>query len=251
MNKKETIYIYGTHAVTEAVARKPELVKLLLVASGQEHTELINKAKKLGIQIGAFDRNQLPKTIDPHAVHQGVIAEVVVSDLIQEYDTFMSTHEVGKDSCIVLLQHIEDPQNMGSIIRSAAAFGVSAIFFPEHKQTTVTSSVVKVSAGMAFRVPLVQIGNVGVTLKDLKERGYWVYGLEGNSKTKLSSEDFSVPTVLIVGNEGNGIREKTQENCDVLLSIPMHPHCESLNAAVSTTIALYEWSKHHPDALST
>ncbi len=251
MSKKETIYIYGTHAVSEAIRHKPNLVALLLVAQGQDHYDLVALAKKKGIQVGSFDRTSFPKAVDPNAVHQGVIAEIAVTDLVQDYDSFMSDYKVTQDSCIVVLQHIEDPQNMGSIIRSAAAFGVSAIFFPEHRQTSVTSAVVKVSAGMAFKVPLVQTGNIGITLKDLKEKGFWVYGLEGTSKTSLMSENFSAPTVLVVGNEGSGIREKTQENSDILLSIPMHPQCESLNAAVSTTIALYEWSKNHPSALST
>jgi len=102
---------------------------------------------------------------------------------------------------------------------------------------------------MAFRIPLVSIGNVNSTLKVLKEKGFWVYGLAMKGATELRTEAFDTPSVFIIGNEGAGIREKTLEACDITLSIPMHPRTESLNAAVSAAVVFYEWSKKHPEAL--
>ena len=144
---------------------------------------------------------------------------------------------------------LQDPHNVGAIIRSAAAFGVSGVLMPEHNQAPITGAVVKVSAGMAFRIPLVRIGNINTVIRDLKERGFWVYGLDGEAKTSIVDESFDAPTVFILGNESKGIREKTAELCDVMLSIPMHPQCESMNVASSTSVALYAWSAKHPNAL--
>jgi len=108
---------------------------------------------------------------------------------------------------------------------------------------------VKVSAGMAFRIPLVTVSNINNTIRDLKKKGFWIYGLEGESKNSMHDEKFDAPTAIILGNEAEGIREKTKELCDVLLSIPMNPSCESLNAAASAAVALYAWSAKHPNVL--
>ena len=103
---------------------------------------------------------------------------------------------------------------------------------------------------MAFRIPLVTIPNVNTVLRDLKEGGFWVYGLEGEGTTTTATERYTKPTVFVLGNEGSGLREKTREVCDELLSIPIHPRCESLNAAAATAIVLSGWSAQHPEALS-
>ena len=144
---------------------------------------------------------------------------------------------------------LQDPQNVGAVIRSSAALGISAVFIPEFNQAPVTGSVVKVSAGMAFRIPLVKIGNINNVLRDLKKKGFWIYGLEGTAKESLEDQKFEEPTVFVLGNESKGIREKTSEICDIMLRIPMNSRCESMNVAASTAIALYEWSTKHPKAL--
>lgn len=102
---------------------------------------------------------------------------------------------------------------------------------------------------MAFRIPLVSIGNVNQALGVLKQKGFWIYGLAGNGKTTLAAEKFDAPAAFVVGNEGAGIREKTLAACDITLAIPMHERVESLNAAVSAAVVFYEWSKRHPESL--
>ncbi len=102
---------------------------------------------------------------------------------------------------------------------------------------------------MTFRVPLVAIGNVNTTIRDLKERGYWIYGLDGRGDTEVTKEQFDRPTVFVLGNEGEGLRKMTAEACDTLIKIPMHNRCESLNASASTAAMLYAWSAQHPEAL--
>ena len=120
---------------------------------------------------------------------------------------------------------------------------------PEACRTSRPPAVVKVSAGMAFRIPLVSVGNVNTTIRDLKEQGFWIYGLAGEAEKGLSDERFDAPAVFVLGNESKGIREKTLEHCDILLSIPTDPRCESLYAAASAAVALYAWSTQHPQAL--
>jgi len=114
---------------------------------------------------------------------------------------------------------------------------------PEHNQSPITGTVIKTSAGMVFRIPIVKIGNVNQTLRMLKEKHMWSYGLVMNGDTKLKDAVFDTPTLFIVGNESVGIREKTMELCDVGLTIPMDPNCESLNASVAASVVLYEWSR--------
>ena len=145
----------------------------------------------------------------------------------------------------MVLGELHDPQNIGAIIRSAAAFGAAGVLIPEHNQGQVTGSVIKVSAGMAFRVPLVSIGNVNSTLEDLKKKGFWIYGFASEGEKKLDEELFDAPTVFVFGNESKGVRLKTMEACDIRLSIPIDKRCDSLNVSASASVALYAWSLKH------
>ncbi|MEK7114355.1 MAG: 23S rRNA (guanosine(2251)-2'-O)-methyltransferase RlmB, partial [Patescibacteria group bacterium] len=185
------------------------------------------------------------------AAHQGVIFTMDPASLLISFDDFLATLPASGSAKIALavLAEVQDPHNVGAIIRSAAAFGLAAVLIPQHNQAPITGAVVKTSAGMAFRIPLVTIGNVNNTLKILKEKGFWIYGLAMDGKTTLGAEVFDAPTAFVIGNEGAGIREKTLGACDVMLSIPMHERTESLNASVSAAIVFYEWSRKHPEAL--
>jgi 23S rRNA (guanosine2251-2'-O)-methyltransferase len=129
------------------------------------------------------------------------------------------------------------------------AFGASAVLIPEHNQAGISGAVIKASAGTAFHIPLVEIGNVNQTLRTLKERGFWTYGLAMDGTSALAEEKFTEPTVFVIGSEGEGLREKTREHCDILLSIPMSDRAESLNASVAAAVCLYQWSGQHKGAL--
>jgi 23S rRNA (guanosine2251-2'-O)-methyltransferase len=181
--------------------------------------------------------------------HQGVIFTMDPSALLISFEDFIASLDMKKNPAIAVLGEVQDPHNVGAIIRSAAAFGLAGVLIPEHNQAGVTGAVVKTSAGMAFRIPLVTIGNVNNTLKILKEKGFWIYGLAMQGKTTLGTDAFDAPAAFVVGNEGAGIREKTLAACDVTLSIPIHARTESLNAAVSAAVVFYEWSRKHPEAL--
>jgi len=240
--RKDTTYIYGKHAVKEALLEMPHIFKRIMFQSGSETKQhMYQYAKDAGLQTESFDSRHMPKGVPKDAVHQGVVAEIYQEGIMKDYDEFMADLEVTPKTGLLILGEVQDPQNVGSMIRSAAAFGIGAILIPTHKQAKVNATVIKVSVGMAFKVPLISIGNVNQTIADLKKKGFWIYGLDGESKQSIIEEAFDAPTVLVVGNEGEGIRAKTKEACDILLSIPMEPECESLNAGTSTAIAMYQW----------
>jgi len=246
---KEKVYIYGKHALMEALANTPQVIRKVFLAPEIKDQSLRDLLEKLKIPTTPLGGSQGKELAGRDAVHQGVIAVMDPAALLISLDTFLETLDTKKNPAVVILGEVQDPHNVGAIIRSAAAFGLSAVLIPEHHQAGITGVVVKTSAGMAFRIPLISIGNVNHTLKILKEKGFWTYGLAMRGSTALSAEAFDAPTAFIIGNEGAGIREKTLEACDVTLSIPMHPRTESLNAAVSAAVVFYEWSKKHPEAL--
>lgn len=246
---QETATIFGKHSVTEALLARPDVVREIFVTADMDDDVLHALIKKLHVPFKVLDHKKLISGIPKEAVHQGVVAVVDVGALVTPYATFIKNLTVTHDTALVILGEVHDPHNVGAVIRSAAAFGISGVIIPEHRQAQVNSTIIKVSAGMAFRVPLVSVGNVNLTVRDLKERGFWIYGLDENAETTLQEEAFEKPSVFILGNEATGIRQKTLELCDIPLRIPMHMHTESLNASVAAGVTLYAWSLCHPTAL--
>lgn len=250
----QDIYIYGTHAVLEALQSPHKVVSKVFIAPTKKDEMLYSALEKAKVPIFALDPAKLPKDVlkegRGEAVHQGVLGIISPTKLVRPYKEFIESLEVTSDTALVLLGEVQDPHNVGAIIRSAASFGVAGVLIPQHNQAQITGSVIKVSAGMAFTVPLISVANVNTVARDLKERGFWIYGLDGESTQAVGDEVYDKPSVFILGNEGRGLREKTREVCDILVSIPMHPQCESLNVSVSAGVALYAWSTQHKGALS-
>lgn len=241
-------YIYGHHAVEEALRKRADVVSRVYAEE-----KYLNDAKfaAMANRAGAVELlgAKLPKDVSKDAAHQGLIAAIDTDKLLVPWKTFRETLVATPETAVVVLGELHDPHNVGAIIRSAAAFGASAVLMPEHRQAPLTGTVIKVSAGMAFSLPLVEVGNVNAALRDLKDKGFWVYGLAGDGDTALPDERFERPSAFVVGNEGTGMREKTREHCDTILTIPMHPRAESLNASVATATVIYAWSVVHPSAV--
>jgi 23S rRNA (guanosine2251-2'-O)-methyltransferase len=243
------VYIYGKHALMEALRNVPGVIRKAFLAPDLRDAELRMLLEKNKIPTATLAPGKGKELVGKDSPHQGVIATMDASALLASLDDFLKTLDVKKNPAVAVLGEVQDPHNVGAIIRSAAAFGLSGVLIPEHYQAGITGAVVKASAGMVFRIPLVTIGNVNNTLKILKERGFWTYGLAKDGTTSLGTDAFDAPSVFVVGNEAAGIREKTLAACDVTLSIPIHARTESLNAAVSAAVVFYEWSKNHPEAL--
>jgi 23S rRNA (guanosine2251-2'-O)-methyltransferase len=240
--KDDKVYLYGKHALREALLAKPQSVqKVFLDANAEGDKELAELLKKNGIAVSAM--KQETKSLANDAVHQGVIAVINTEKLYTPLDEVLKMFDTVTNPCFVLLDELHDPHNVGAIIRSAAAFGAHAVLMPEHNQSPITGTVIKTSAGMVFRIPIVKIGNVNQTVRMLKEKRMWSYGLVMDGDTQLNKAVFDTATLFIVGNESTGIREKTLELCDIGLTIPMNPDCESLNASVAASVVLYEWSR--------
>jgi len=243
------VYLYGKHALTEALQNTPHIIRKVFLAPNLQDTELKTLLEKNNIPATLLSSGKGNDLVGKDASHQGVIFTIDPSALLISLDDFLATLNVSENPAVAILGEVQDPHNVGAIIRSAAAFGLAGVLIPEHNQAGVTGAVVKSSAGMTFRIPLVTIGNVNNTLNILKKKGFWIYGLAMHGETNLGTEVFDAPSAFVVGNEGSGVREKTLETCDVTLSIPMHVRTESLNAAVSAAVVFYEWSKKHPEAL--
>ena len=230
-------FIYGYNAVRGALEARPDVVRTLYLEPGK-HQELKTMSDS---PVEVLSTKRLPGGVGRDAVHQGVIAEIDGNALMLPYKDFIASLEPTPATSLVVLGELQDPHNVGAIIRSAAAFGLAGVLIPPHRQASVTGTVMTVSAGMAFTVRLIEISNVNTTLRDLKERGFWVYGLDSEGDVLLGGEVFDRPSAFVIGNEGEGLRAKTREACDAIISIPMHERCESLNASNAAAVTFYEW----------
>ena len=250
-SKQEVGYIFGKHAVREVLQERPDVVVEIHAAPDFADERILGAAEFHKVPVRVLNLKNPPRGVSSNAAHQGIVAGIYPEKLTVTYKEFMAGLKVNDHTGLLVLGEVQDPHNVGAVIRSAAAFGIKGVLIPPHNQAPITGTVVKVSAGMAFRIPLVTIPNVNTTLRDLKNRGFWTYGLEAEgSSTSTATETYPKPSVFVLGNEGSGLRPHTKEVCDDLISIPMHPQCESLNAAAATAIVLASWSNHHQAALT-
>ena len=247
--KTNKVYIYGKHALTEALLHAPQVLQRVYLAKEVNDPQLRSALKNADVSVATLGSGEKTKGVSDNVAHQGIIGQIALDKLMVSYDEFAKNLKVTDDTSLLVLGELEDPHNVGAIIRSAAAFGVSGVLIPGHNQAPITGAVVKVSAGMVFRIPIVSVGNINTVVRDLKDKGFWIYGLDGTAEQTVSSESYDKPSVFILGNEAKGIREKTRDLCDILLSIPMNSQCESLNVAASTAVTLFAWSSQHPKAL--
>jgi 23S rRNA (guanosine2251-2'-O)-methyltransferase len=250
MSKETTdnaIFIYGKNAVMGALEKRPDTVERVFLEKdktfGPDFEDSVHALiKKHNLKKEIFVPNDLARELK-EANHQGILAKVRIDELTVGFEFFLENLEVNENTCLVVLSELQDVQNVGAIIRSAVAFGASGILIPEHNQVQINPTIVKISSGTAFSIPLVKIGNLNNAIEKLKEKRFWIYGLDMHGEKTVFEEKFTEAAVFIIGNEGEGIREKTKENCDMLLNIPISENCESLNASVSCAVALYEWRK--------
>ena len=247
INHKGT-YLYGKNPLKEAIVASKKrgitLIDELLITKGSEadpHIISLIQANKLPYSI--VTAQEVENIVGRDTVHQGVLALLSEKYLYTSLEEVLTNLKSKERPLFVLLNELEDPHNVGAIIRSAVAFGADGILLPEYNQTHLTGTVIKTSAGTVFSIPIVKIGNTNATLLQLKEKGFWTYGLTGNGDTSLTKAQFDTPTVIIVGSEGDGIAKKTLEHCDFKLSIPIDDKCESLNASNAVAVTLYEYRK--------
>ena len=221
--------IYGRNVVKEALDNN-EVIKKAYVYKNFYYRSILNKLSKSNIKINYLEKYELDKIESGN--HQGIILEV------NDYD-YASIDEIMDDKVVVMLDHLEDPHNLGAIIRTCEAAGVKSIVIPKDRAVKVNSTVIKVSVGAIKNVRIVMVNNLVNTLKELKDNGFWVIGtdMQGADYRTL---DYSGKVVLVIGNEGKGLSRLTRENCDFMARIPMRGEVNSLNASVAAALVIYE-----------
>lgn len=235
-------YIYGRNAILEKLTHDPKSLKKISIkesAVQSNFAEITKLATKNHIPVNFLTEKEITKLLEDEVIHQGIIA-LSKPFPYAHFDTWLHAIDMNTRPTVLILDHIQDVSNLGAIIRSATASGASAIIVAELNQAPVTGAVYKTSAGTVGKIPLIQVGNINQIIEKLKKAGFWIVGLGMGGSTDVWQYTFDTPTVVVVGGEGDGMRAKTQEHCDTVISIPMKNDVESLNASVSTALVLYE-----------
>lgn len=235
--------IVGINPVREALAAGRTLDRVLIAkgAGGPRLQEIIDLCRRAGTTVRFEPRAALDRAA-PNQAHQGVVALGASG----KYASLDDSLEGAK--LLVLLDGVEDPHNLGAIVRTANAAGADAVLIPERRAAGLTETVAKSAAGALEYTPVVRIGNVSRTLEQLKERGFWIYGLDERGSELHTAVEYATPTVFVFGGEGRGIHELVKKHCDVLVRIPMAGRIASLNVSVATGVVLFEYRRRHPAA---
>ena len=231
--------VYGINAVNEALkARKVE--KLIAVrGAGDRVASLLDRARELRVPVDIVDRMVLDR-LSRGGVHQNVAAHLAALPAYTIDEILAEARDAGRQPLLVVLDGIEDPHNVGAIIRTADAAGVDGIIRQGRHAAPLGGAVAKASAGAVSRVRIATVVNISRALEELKDAGVWTVGLDGRATERYDQVDYSIPTAFVFGAEGSGLRRLVGEHCDRLVKIPMHGEAESLNVSVAAGIALFE-----------
>ncbi|MEC0371255.1 23S rRNA (guanosine(2251)-2'-O)-methyltransferase RlmB [Paenibacillus chibensis] len=234
--------IGGKHSVIEALKSGRTINKIWIAEGAQKHLTqpIIVEAKKLGIIIQQVDKRKLDQ-LAPGVQHQGVVAQAAPYAYAEVEDILLAAENKGEPPFILLLDEIEDPHNLGSILRTADCTGVHGVIVPKRRSAQVTATVSKTSAGAAEYVPVARVTNLGQTIDSLKEKGIWVVGTDVSAAQGIYETNvFDGPVAIVIGNEGKGMGRLIREKCDVLIKLPMNGQINSLNASVAAGVVMYE-----------
>ncbi|MDX2043634.1 MAG: 23S rRNA (guanosine(2251)-2'-O)-methyltransferase RlmB [Acidobacteriota bacterium] len=250
-------HIYGLSPVLEALKARRRPIQKILIAAGANPSrlkDLSEAAERAGIKLETRDRRTLDE-LTRNANHQGVVA--ITADTrtsskrsagYVEADSILNS--LSECPLLVLLDGIEDPHNLGAILRTCEGAGVDGVFIPEHRAAGLNETVAKTSAGAVEHVQIARVTNLVRLIEELKERNIWVVGIEGGTETSYTQFNFNAPLALVMGSEGKGIRRLVRENCDAIVSIPMHGQLNSLNVSVATGVVLFEILRQRQTKLS-
>jgi 23S rRNA (guanosine2251-2'-O)-methyltransferase len=246
MKDESSFYIYGRNAILEALKSDDDIEKIYYSfgLQGRQIDQIVFMARKLKVPITQYDKNKF-RTLEMNlfgndAKTQGVIAQksiVNYSDIDELIEHALGLEE---NPVLLMLDEINDPQNLGAIARTAECSGVSGIILPERNSSPVTPVAVKVSAGALNHLKICKTVNMIQAVKKLKDSGFWITGTSLTAKQNYTANIYNRPTVIVIGNEGKGMKPSLQKHCDNLVKIPILGKIESLNASVSAAVILYE-----------
>lgn len=243
-DQNDNIYIFGKHPVEEALQNEPERVEKIFVRNSAKDIQfktIFTLSSNNRIPISHVPGSKLYELVGD-VNDQGIVA-LMSAVSYHEFGEWLDTIDTSTYPGILLLDGIQDPHNLGAILRTSAAAGLDAVLVPKHGQAPVNATVFKTSAGTAGRIPIVRMGNTNQSIMKLKDAGFWVAGLDMDGKQPLWNLEVDRPLAFIIGSEGSGISQKTLEHCDYKLTIPMENNVESLNVSVSAALICYEWNR--------
>ncbi|HEY6352796.1 MAG TPA: 23S rRNA (guanosine(2251)-2'-O)-methyltransferase RlmB [Candidatus Angelobacter sp.] len=233
-------FIYGIHAVEEALAARGRAFEYVAVAAGRGDNRLqriVQLCRTGGVPVRAMPRDELTRLAQT-AGHQGVVA-VTAEKQYGDLDDLLGNKR-GNFSFLIVLDGVEDPHNLGAIIRSAEAAGADGIVIPERRAAGVTATVVKASAGATEYLPIAKVTNISRAVEAIKAHNIWTVGLDQSRSQSYDQVDYNMDCALILGAEGHGLHEHVREKCDFVVSIPMMGKVASLNVSVAAAVVMYE-----------
>jgi 23S rRNA (guanosine2251-2'-O)-methyltransferase len=233
------MYLFGKNVVKELIKNNKKINKAIIYRDFSDK-ELILLLEKQKVVIKYVEKNELDRLAMGN--HQGIIVDV---EEYKYYSLDELVNSINKENPVLLiLDHLEDPHNLGAIIRTAEAAGVDGIIIPKNRSVEVNATVMKTSAGALEYMPICMITNINNTISDLKKKGYWIVGTDMEDSVEYTSIDYNMPIVLIIGSEGNGMSSIVKKACDYIVRIPMYGKVNSLNASVAAGIMIYEVIKN-------
>jgi 23S rRNA (guanosine2251-2'-O)-methyltransferase len=228
----------GVNPVREALRARRPLDKVLIAkgAAGPRIQEIIDLCRAESVPVRFEPRDSLDRAAN-NAAHQGVIA------FGSAYSYIELQQAAAGARLLVILDGVEDPHNLGAIVRTAHAAGANALVIPERRAAPLTETVAKAAAGALEYLPIARVTNINQTLERLKQQRFWIYGLDERGSAQYDQIEYNIPTAILLGGEGKGLHQAVQKHCDVLVRIPMAGAVSSLNVSVAAGIVLFEWRR--------
>ncbi|CAG7647522.1 Putative TrmH family tRNA/rRNA methyltransferase [Paenibacillus solanacearum] len=234
-------FIGGKHSVLEALRSGRTINKIWIAEQAQKQLTqpIIAEAKQNGVIVQFADKRKLDQ-MAAGVQHQGVVAQVAAYEYVEVEDLLAKAAEKGEQPFLLILDEIEDPHNLGSILRSADCTGVHGVIIPKRRSVGLTAAVSKTSAGAVEYVPVARVTNLAQTIEQLKELGLWIAGTDVDAKQHVYATNLNLPIAIVIGNESKGVGRLIKEKCDFLLKLPMFGQINSLNASVAASVLMYE-----------
>ena len=242
LNTQHSALIFGISPVLETLRANSRRIEKILIAEGSREkriSEIWQLAKENGVQLQKIPRENLSRYTEEGANHQGVIALVASADYTNA-DELLEKIAAKEKSLTLILDGVEDPRNLGAILRVAECVGADGVFIPEHRAAGLTETVVKTAAGATEYIKIAKVKNLNRLIEELKSHNIWVVGTSAEAETDYTEWDWSQSSALVLGSEGKGLHRLVAENCDMLVKIPMKGKIESLNVSVACGVILFE-----------
>ncbi len=242
MPKEKSDILYGIHPVVEALKAGRRTFHDIFIIKGKNQHRIqraLKQAEKLNIQVKTIPPGKMAEKAGSD-LHQGICANVSPYPVVDIQEIISPSASVFKAPFLLLIDGVEDPQNLGALVRTALGAGVNGIIIPKHHAASPSPSVSKASAGALEHIKIAKVTNMVNTISDLKKEAIWIMGADTSAPTPFFSTDFSIPLAIIIGSEGKGIRPLVKKHCDLMFSIPNNGPVNSLNASAAGAIVMYE-----------